>query len=154
MFILDFDIIGTLIFLWFIFKGIRDSQEAKKKHAQRQKTQKAGHHPRTSRRKSRELEPVKPVPPVFPTFEPEPVPPLVTYKEKPEIITQVSPKEVIKKKQQDFIEKNRQITVEDLEQEDFKTTLSLESQAVIEGIIWSEILGPPRAKKKHRPGIY
>jgi len=144
--ILDFDFIGIIIFLWFIFRGLRSSQEAKKRSAQRQK----------------EPRPIRPKP----KPQPEPVPSWFPFPEKP-----TRPKEVKNKRAQ----KSRDVKKPDvkksfdsdanrvkkekgavpgpiqLEGAQWKAQgpdFQIDHKAVVNGIIWSEVLGPPRARKK------
>lgn len=165
MLALDFDIIGTLIFLWFIFSGIRKSKDAQKKHAQRQrKDPRSKASPRTPvleerRTESRRAPEPKtehiPMPSWFPF--PIEIPKGEVIKE----AKKASPKSkslIPDEREKPFIESKPKVrekvipTVIEVQESQWLASeqgFNLDKKAVVNGVIWSEILGPPRAKKKH-----
>jgi len=142
VFILELDWLGILIFFWFIFKGFKSSNEAKKRYAQRQKKQ-----PLPRDRKTKPDRHVD-----FPRSEPvwETKPPV---KSKPFGKKSESLKEMREEVGNKIEEKDKEIKPDTVKLQDYKLKrpqqdLVIDQKAVVNGMIWAEILGPPRAKKK------
>lgn len=165
MLTLDFDIIGVIFFLWAIISGITSSNAAKKKKAERERNKPKSRkttrpqvfeQPRTERkREARPENPTETIP--MPDWFPFPieipkevvkeVKKKTTPKSQPTIKIEEKPREVPKRK---VVEKPVPTVIEVQEQQ-WKSQgleINLNTKSVVNGMVWSEILGPPRAKKR------
>jgi hypothetical protein len=158
--ILDFDLIGVLIFLWFIYKGFNSSREAKRKYQQRRREEtisKKSTRPSTTHKKRREVRPeskYEPAPSWFPF--PKNSRHREVARKGTEKVEDIKPKATMKKS---FSEEEKQKpsrkeivtpSIIQLQEKQWKSqgqSLAFDKKAVINGIIWSEILGPPKVKK-------
>jgi len=161
---LDFDWLGSLIFLWFIFKGLKNSKDAKRKHEQRRGQVNA---PKREIKPKSSL-PTKGKPIQEPVQEPvqepqqEPAPawfpfelPKLDNRQKestrslPKKDETIKPKELVKKAPQVHSPSKKVAIIKEQGQIWERDSFDLDQKAVVNGIIWSEILGPPRAKNKY-----
>lgn len=176
MYFLEIDIVGILVFLWFIFKGLRQSQNAKQEHEQKQRERMGKTKPRSGPviEKRPVVEEEKDIPTFnpFPTWfpfpipieieveEPKPKPKRKKNKAKPKpVITEVRQEEREEKRKradrevkspsiwEDFSMPVNPITQGELEWKNKDTGLELDRKALVNGIILSEILGPPKARR-------
>lgn len=137
--ILDFqmmglDIVGLIVIAWAIISGILESQKAKNKRTKRQ----------TTPRRSQTV--------------------VITKKEKPQTQTKPKPLVVEHKKPKSFIfeepeirkktkikeirEQKKEAEIISRQEKEWRTGKSLVAgNELVKAVIWSEILGPPRAKK-------
>ncbi|MFZ5946038.1 MAG: hypothetical protein ACOYVD_18255 [Bacillota bacterium] len=154
---LDLDWIGSLIFLWFIFQGFKNSRNAKRKFEERR--QDVG-----NRRDARPA-----MPKTQPRNEPkhEPGPSWFPFEQLKEELRKQEMKRQELQKEKKTPAKTPKIqeqpiqapprtavplTVIEVQEKQWKTSGSqfdLSRKAVVNGMIWSEIIGPPKAKRKH-----
>ncbi|MGI6224634.1 MAG: hypothetical protein ACOYJ1_00120 [Peptococcales bacterium] len=169
---------GILVFLWFIVSGLLKSNEAKRKHAGRQGDKpRTKTTPRPNVFEQPRTEPKKASHP--PKTEPLPMPewfpfPLELPKvELPKGETAKNVKDVKKVAAKDETSKSDKrekpqvlnmpkvkekvaptfIEIQEEEWQTFDYGLNdIDKKAVVNGIVWAEVLGPPRAKKKFTRG--
>lgn len=168
MLTLDIDIIGILVFLWAIISGLKSSQDAKKKKAERERNRPKSakkarpqvfEQPTMEKKRGSRPETPKetiPMPDWFPFPVEIPIPKEAVKETKPKV-TPVKPVFREEKASPPFpeqteVRKKVLPTVIESQERQWKARegygLNLDAKAVVNGIIWSEVLGPPRAKKK------
>lgn len=163
---LDFDIVGIIFFLWAIMSGILSSKEAKKKKAERERSRPKSktkarpqvfEQPKTEKKWETKSEPPKETIPM-PDWFPFPIEiPKEVVKEVKQMVKPSKPalQEESRKQvpQPPEVKKKVIPTVIEAQEKQWKTSenygLNLDTKSVVNGIVWSEVLGPPRAKKKY-----
>jgi len=164
---LKFDALGIIIFLWFIFRGIQNSKVAKRKSEDRRRNEPRSINTVRPLVKEQESREVRQEPRPEPKAEPMSMPswfpfPMemqgreVPQKEKKEPSPKV--KSINKDKKIELVEKTKPelkgkvaSSVIEIQEEGWRSGgqgVTLDKKSVVNGMIWSEILGPPRAKKK------
>lgn len=143
---MDFDIIGTLIFLWFIFRGIQNSKKAKRQSANRQKERPVA---KTTPKETTTI----PMPSWFPFPIEIPTGEVIKKEEKrqvtPKVKSLIPEEEKVPVKPK--VREKAISTVIEMQEKEWRNedpVFNLDERAVINGVIWSEVLGPPRAKRK------
>ncbi|MFZ7103448.1 MAG: hypothetical protein ACOWWO_12445 [Peptococcaceae bacterium] len=160
--LLDFNWLGILIFLWFIFKGFKSSNDAKRKREERRRqapgTKKEVKN-RPSSQSRRQVSPQQkqePAPSWFPFELPQQEPrneaPVKTEKRAKKKMAEKQYLSEKEQRPQEARPSNTAASVIQRQEERWKQTkypVDIDRKAVVNGIIWSEILGPPRAKNKY-----
>jgi len=158
---LKFDALGIIIFLWFIFRGLQNSKEARRKSEDRRRNEPRTARPLVKEQERREMRPEpKEEPMPMPSWFPFPleIPGGDVVKEVKRQMTGKSkslPKEnKVEKtpvKQKPKVMEKAVPTVIEIQENQWRTEgqgIALDKKSVVNGIIWSEVLGPPRSKKK------
>lgn len=168
---MEIDIVGILVFLWFIFKGLRQSQNVKQEHEQKQRERMGKTKPRSGSviEKRLVVEEEEDIPTFnpFPTWFPFPIPIEIEVEEpqpKTKRKKKAKPKPVIKEVRQEERKRAERevksppivegshtamnpITQGELEWKNKDVGLELDRKALVNGIILAEILGPPKARR-------
>jgi len=165
---LKFDALGIIIFLWFIFRGLQNSKVAKRKSEDRRRSEpwsKNTVRPLVKEQESREVrrearpEP-KAEPMSMPSWFPFPleIPGGDVVKETKRQINAKSKsvfnEDKVEKSPVKQMPKVREMTaptVIEIQESQWQAkgqSIALDKTSVINGMIWSEVLGPPRSKKK------
>lgn len=170
---MDIDIVGILVFLWFIFKGLRQGQNAKQEHEQRQRERpektKTRPQPVIEERPVTKEEEEAPTVNPFPDWFPFPIPidiELEEPKPKRKKQSKAKPKPVIEKARKEERRVDREvkkpfilekpampvmpnpIVQGEMQWKNESLGLKLDRKALVNGIILSEILGLPKARRK------
>lgn len=161
---LDFDFIGILIFLWVIFSGISSSKKAKEKRAKRIDSQTTKRvEPDVYKKVMEETKKKNPLD-VFiekldevekslkgensqndTTGERQKPKPVVAEKKKPQVKQEKERKP--QHKSLKVSPKIDEIQKGEREWKDCEGSFAINHKAVVNGIIWSEILNPPKSRR-------
>ena len=154
---MEFDIMAVLVFLWFIFRGLRKSQQAKREHEARQKERPAPPpRPRpVMQQQPRKVEKEEPTASPFPPWFPFPIPIEIeetVTKQKPrpkQVVQEIKKQEPLPLKQE-ATQTPIKTVIEEGEAQ-WKTEgvrLNFNKENVTKGIIWAEVLGAPKGRRK------